>query len=43
MFILHSLKVRGVFSPAQLRKYEGYLERGLCPGMMSEAPARRGK
>lgn len=32
-FILHSLKVRSVFDPAQLRKYEGCLERGLCPGM----------
>jgi hypothetical protein len=37
-FILHSLKVRGVFSPAQRRKYEGFLERGLCPGMLSATP-----
>ena len=35
MFILHSLKARGIFSPAQLRKYEGFLERGLCPGMLA--------
>ncbi len=33
IFVLHSLKVRSVFSPEQLRKYEGCLERGLCPGM----------
>jgi len=37
VFVLHSLKVRGVFSPEQLRKYEECLERGLCPGMMSGA------
>ena len=42
LFILHSLKLRNVFSPAQLRKYEGFLEQGLCPGMMSgEACAPR--
>jgi len=35
MFILHSLKVRSLFSPAQRLKYEGFLEQGLCPGMMS--------
>ncbi len=34
LFIMHSLKMRSVFSPVQLRKYEGFLERGLCPGMM---------
>jgi len=33
VFVLHSLKVRSVFSPEQLRKFEGCLERGLCPGM----------
>ncbi len=32
-FILHSRKVRGGFDPAQLRKFEGCLERELCPGM----------
>jgi hypothetical protein len=37
MFILHSLEVRSVFSSAQLRKYEGCLERGLCPGMTAGA------
>jgi len=42
-FILHSLKVRGVFSPAQLRKYEGFLERGLCPGMMAAGPCSPGR
>lgn len=42
-FILHSLKVRGVFSPAQLRKYEGFLERGLCPGIMSASPCPPGQ
>lgn len=35
LFILHSLKVRSQFSPAQRLKYEGFLEQGLCPGMMS--------
>ena len=43
MFILHSLKARSVFSPAQLRKYEDYLERGLCPGMLSASPCPPGK
>jgi hypothetical protein len=43
MFILHSLKARGIFSPAQLRKYEDYLERGLCPGMLSSSPCPPGK
>lgn len=37
VFARHSLKVRGAFSPAQLRKYEGCLERGLCPATMSGA------
>lgn len=41
VFARHSLKVRGVLSPAQLRKYEGCLERGLCPATMagSRCPA----
>jgi len=46
MFILHSLKVRRLFSPAQRLKYEGFLEQGLCPGMMSDeacAPAKTGR
>ncbi len=46
LFILHSLKVRSLFSPAQRLKYEGFLEQGLCPGMMSDqacAPARAGQ
>lgn len=43
LFILHSLKVRRVFSPTQLRKYEGFLEQGLCPGMLAEAPCPSGK
>ena len=43
IFILHSLKVRGYFSPAQLHKYEGYLERGLCPNMVPEAACPPGK
>lgn len=38
MFIVHSLKVKGFFTPAQLRKYEGFFEQGLCPGMGTEAP-----
>jgi hypothetical protein len=37
VFILHSLKMKGHFSPAQMRKFEGYLERGLCPNLGSEA------
>ena len=36
IFILHSLKVKGFFTPAQLQKYEGFFEKGLCPGMISE-------
>jgi hypothetical protein len=46
MFILHSLKVRSLFSPAQRLKYEGFLEQGLCPGMMPDqacAPAKAGQ
>jgi hypothetical protein len=35
MYILHTLKVRGYFSPQQLQKYEEFFEQGLCPGMMS--------
>lgn len=35
MFILHSLKVRGYFSPDQMHKFENYLEQGLCPGVMA--------
>lgn len=36
MFIRHSLKVKGFFTPDQLQKYDGFFEQGLCPGMMSE-------
>jgi hypothetical protein len=36
IYILHSLKVKGYFSPQQLQKYDGFFEQGLCPGMMSE-------
>ena len=43
VFIRHSLKARSVFSPAQLRKYEGFLERGLCPGLMAEAACAPGQ
>jgi hypothetical protein len=43
MFILHSLKVRGYFSPQQMHKFEGYLERGLCPGMEPGASCPPGK
>jgi hypothetical protein len=43
MFILHSLKVRGYFSPQQMHKFEGYLQRGLCPGMALEASWPPGK
>lgn len=35
VFARHALKVRGVLSPAQRRKYEGCLERGLCPATMA--------
>jgi len=35
MFILHSLKMKGFLTPAQLEKYDGFFEQGLCPGMMS--------
>jgi hypothetical protein len=42
-FVLHSLKVRSNFSPAQLRKYESYLERGLCPGMMVQEACPPGR
>lgn len=43
MFIQHSLKVRGFFTPAQLQKYEGFFERGLCPGMMPDATCPPGQ
>ena len=43
MFILHSLKVKGFFTPAQLQKYEGFFEQGLCPGMGTEAACPPGK
>jgi Spy/CpxP family protein refolding chaperone len=33
VFVLHSLKMRDGFSAEQRRKFEGCLERGLCPGM----------
>jgi len=36
IYILHTLKVKGYFSPQQLQKYDGFFEQGLCPGMMSE-------
>jgi len=43
MFILHSLKVKAFFTPAQLQKYEAFFEQGLCPGMGSEAACPPGK
>jgi len=43
IFILHSMKVRGYFSPPQMRKYESYLERGLCPNMVPEAACPSGE
>jgi hypothetical protein len=43
MFILHSLKVKGFFTPAQLQKYNGFFEQGLCPGMVPEASCPPGK
>ena len=43
MFILHSLKVKSFFTPVQLQKYEGFFERGLCPGMVPEASCPPGK
>lgn len=43
IFILHSLKLRGHFTPAQMHKFEGYLERGLCPNMAAEAACPPGK
>ena len=36
IYIMHTLKVKGYFSPQQLQKYDGFFEQGLCPGMMSE-------
>ena len=36
LFILHTSKMKGFFTPQQLLKYDGFFERGLCPGMMSE-------
>ena len=43
IFILHSLKVKSFFTPAQLQKYDGFFEKGLCPGMMSEKACLPGK
>jgi hypothetical protein len=43
MFILHSLKMKGFFTPLQLKKYEGFFEQGLCPGMLSEKACPPGK
>ena len=43
MFILHSLKVKSFFTPVQLQKYEGFFERGLCPGLVPEASCPPGK
>jgi hypothetical protein len=49
IYILHTLKVKGYFSPWQLQKYDGFFEQGLCPGMMPEKncppakPASSGK
>jgi hypothetical protein len=36
IYILHTLKVKGYFSPQQLQKYDGFFEQELCPGLMSE-------
>jgi hypothetical protein len=36
IFILHTLKMKGFFTPLQLQKYDGFFEQGLCPDMMSE-------
>ncbi len=43
MFVLHSVKVKGFFTPQQLQKYDGFFEQGLCPGMMSEKNCLSGK
>jgi Spy/CpxP family protein refolding chaperone len=43
LFILHSLKMKGFLTPAQLEKYDGLFEQGLCPGMMSEKACPPGK
>jgi hypothetical protein len=43
IFILHSLKVKGFFTPVQLQKYEGFFEQGLCPGMISGKACPPGK
>jgi len=43
MFILHSLKVKGFFSPVQLQKYESFFEQGLCPGMAPAASCPPGE
>jgi hypothetical protein len=43
IFIRHSLTVKGVLTPEQLRKYDGLFEQGLCPGMMSEKNCPPGK
>jgi hypothetical protein len=43
MFIQHSLKVKCFFTPVQLQKYEGFFERGLCPGMMPDTACPQGQ
>jgi Spy/CpxP family protein refolding chaperone len=43
LFIRHSLQMRSLFSPGQLRKYEGYLEKGLCPNRMSDSSCSPGR
>ncbi len=43
MYILHTLKVKGYFSPQQLQKYDEFFEQGLCPRMMSEKACPPGK
>lgn len=43
IYILHTLKVKGYFSPQQLQKYDGFFEQGLCPGMLSEKACPPGK
>jgi Spy/CpxP family protein refolding chaperone len=43
VFVLHSLKMRDNFSTEQRRKYEGCLERGLCPGMAAAGSCPPGK
>jgi Spy/CpxP family protein refolding chaperone len=43
IWVLHSLKARSALSPDQQRKYEGCLERGLCPGMLAGASGTHGR